>query len=65
MQDIFIVPAMHATWLPDQRVTIERLHRSLLQLLLSTKHEVANFTLEIIMTDELLLNKLIEDKLSY
>ena len=40
MQDIFIVPAMHATWLPDQGVMIERLHRSLLRLLLSTEREV-------------------------
>ena len=36
---------------------IERLHRSLLRLLLSTEHEVTNFTLEVIMTDELLLAK--------
>lgn len=43
---------------------IERLHRSLLRLLLSTEREVANFTLEVIMTDELLHNMLIEDKLS-
>ena len=42
----------------------DRLHRSFLRLLLSAEHEVTNFTLEVIMTDELLLNKLIEDKLN-
>ena len=48
----------------DQGVMIDRLHRSR-SLLLSTEHEVINFTLEIIMTDELLLNKLMENKLNY
>ena len=49
----------------DQGVMIDRSHRSVLRLLLSTEHEVTNFTLEVIMTDKLLLNKLIGDKLDH
>ena len=40
----------------DQGVMTDRLHLSLFRLLLSTGHEVTNFTLEVIMTDKLLLS---------